>query len=131
MKKKEVELKSNKRILMVDNDAGFLKILGLMLSDYDCICATDGEAAVKLYLKFRPALVLLEVVLPKMNGIEATRKILEVDPDAKIIGLTSLRDRSKDILEAGAIDVVEKPFRRRELLEVVERYLSDKPRFKS
>ncbi|RLI82398.1 response regulator [Archaeoglobales archaeon] len=123
--KEENRLQNNKRILIVDHDTGVLDILRLMLSDYDCIFATDGEEAIKLYSEFKPTLVIMEIMLPKMDGIEVTKRILEIDPEAKIIGLTAFKYRwGEDLLKAGAIDVIEKPFRRDELLKIVEKYLN-------
>ena len=115
----------SKRILLVDPDAGILKILCLMLSEYDCLCAEDGEMALKLYSSFKPALVITEIALPGMSGIEFTRKVLEMDPEAKVIGLTAFKYKlGKEMLEAGALEIVEKPFTKKKLVEVVGKYLN-------
>lgn len=114
----------NRRILIVEDDASLVEILSLMLSDYDYIIATDGKKAVQLYNMYKPSLVLMDIVLPDMNGIEATKKILERDPEAKIVGITAFGRRWRnDLIEAGALEVIDKPLRRKELIEVVERYL--------
>ncbi|MBO8182474.1 MAG: response regulator [Archaeoglobus sp.] len=113
----------NRRILIVEDDAGLAEILCRMLDGYDVALATDGDSAVKAYLKFRPALVLMDIVMPNMSGKEATKKILEIDPDAKIVGVTAFGRRwGKELLEAGALEIINKPFRKRDLIEVVERY---------
>ncbi|MBO8182211.1 MAG: response regulator [Archaeoglobus sp.] len=67
----------NKRILIVDPDIGTINLLRLMLSEYDCVCANNGETAVKLYSKFKPDLVLTEIPLPETNGVELQRKFLK------------------------------------------------------
>jgi len=86
----------------------------------------DGETAVRLYSKFRPTLVITEIMLPKINGIEATRRILEINPEAKIIGLTAFKRRwGEDLIEAGAAEVIEKPCKKDELLEIVEKHLRE------
>jgi len=119
----------NRRILVVEDDAGLAEILSLMLSDYDLAMAIDGEKAVQVYIKFRPALVLMDIVMPKMSGVEATKKILEIDPEARVVGVTAYgRKWRKDLLEAGeagALEVIDKPFRKKDLIEVVERYIDN------
>jgi two-component system response regulator/two-component system chemotaxis response regulator CheY len=115
-----------KRILIVEDDIYLAEILTLMLSSYDCIVATDGKKAVKLYDIYKPALVLMDIQLSEMSGIDATRKILEKHPDAKIVGITAFKKRlGKDLLDAGALEVIEKPFTRRTLIGVVEKYLGE------
>jgi len=123
MGKDDAKLTGNKRILVVEDDIGLAEILCRMLDGYDVALATDGDSAVKAYLKFRPALVLMDIVMPNMGGKEATRKILEIDPDAKIIGVTAFGKRwGKELLEAGALDIIDKPFRRKDLIGIVEKY---------
>lgn len=88
------------RILIVDDDS-IGEIIKVMLKDYDIIEAANGYEA-----------------------IEATKEILKIDPKAIIIGLTAFaRSRGKDMLEAGAREVVEKPFTRRKLKEIIEKHL--------
>ena len=121
--KGEQELTGNRRILVVEDDAGLAEILCRMLDGYDVALATDGDGAVKTYLKFRPALVLMDIVMPDMSGKEATKKILEIDPDAKIIGVTAFGRRwGRELLEIGALEIIDKPFRRRDLIEIIEKY---------
>ncbi|RLI80034.1 response regulator [Archaeoglobales archaeon] len=118
---------TNNKILIVDGDEGVLEILKLMLAEYDCIPAKDGETAIELYTKFKPALVLTEIVLPKMDGVEVTRKILKIDPDAKIVGVTAFGSKlGKALLEAGAVELIDKPFRKEELLKIVNKHLKAK-----
>ncbi len=117
-------LVGNRRVLIVEDDAGLAEILSLMLIDYDLAIATDGDMAVQTYIKFSPALVLMDIVMPKMSGINATKEILGIDPNAKIIGLTAFgRKWKRDLLEAGALEVIDKPFTKKGLIKIVERYL--------
>lgn len=95
-----------------------------MLKDYDIIEAANGYEAIKMYESMHPNLVLMDVYMPMMDGVEATKEILKIDPKAIIIGLTAFaRSRGKDMLEAGAREVVEKPFTRRKLKEIIEKHL--------
>jgi len=68
--------------------------------------ASDGLEAVEMVKTLQPHIVLMDIVMPKMNGIEATREIMSNNPDTKIIALTSFSDDEtlvKDALQAGAV----------------------------
>ncbi|MDK2781791.1 MAG: two-component system, chemotaxis family, chemotaxis protein CheY, partial [Archaeoglobi archaeon] len=99
--------------------------LKLVLEEkYEVITATNGEEAVQLYKSHKPDVVLMDIIMPVMNGVDATREIKKYDPDAKIIGVTAYARTHRNILlKAGALEIVEKPFRRRVLLETIEKYL--------
>ncbi len=116
-----------RRILIVEDDEAVLETVELMLGkDYEIMKATDGWEAVKLYKVFNPDIVLMDIVMPRMDGVEATREILKIDPEAKIIGVTAYASRKgKELIEAGAKEIVEKPFTRSELVGTIEKYLDD------
>ena len=114
-----------KRILIVEDDAAVLEAIQLMLSDnYEVIVATNGLEAVKMYETYKPDIVLMDIAMPVMDGVEATKEILKRDPGAVIIGVTAYAaKRGKELLEAGAKEIVEKPFTRKKLIETIEKYL--------
>jgi len=118
---------NKRRVMVVEDDSAALETVQIMLGDrYDVIPATNGEEAVRLYRMFKPEVVLMDVVMPVMDGIETTKEIKKIDPQAKIIGLTAYaRKKGKELLEAGALEIVEKPFTRKQLIEVIERYLNE------
>ncbi len=108
-----------KVILVVDDEAPIVDILkyNLTKSGYKVICAYDGEEGYKLATEQKPDLVLLDVMLPKMEGFEVCKKIREKHT-MPIIMLTA-RDEEFDKvlgLELGADDYMTKPFSNRELL---------------
>jgi DNA-binding NarL/FixJ family response regulator len=72
--------------------------------------AADGREAVELSLRFRPDLVVIDVVMPRLDGILATRRILEADPGQLVLVLTGAGEDELafEALHAGAIDVVPK-----------------------
>jgi two-component system response regulator/two-component system chemotaxis response regulator CheY len=116
---------TKKKVLVVEDDAAIIEILKLMLSDYEVMVATNGKSAVNAYKQLNPDLVLMDIVMPEMDGVEATKEILKIDPNAKILAITAYAGRrGKEILEAGALEIIEKPFRRKELIERIEKYLS-------
>ncbi len=115
-----------KVILLVEDDLALLEALEIMLKDrYDVVKATNGMEAVKIYSRIKPDLVLTELVMPEMDGIKVTEEILRMDPNAKIVGITAYYlSKEKELMQAGAREVLEKPFTRKKLIEVIEKYLS-------
>ncbi|AGA24757.1 response regulator [Singulisphaera acidiphila] len=76
--------------------------------------ARDGTEAVELYARLRPDLVTMDVVMPKMGGLEALRQIRAADPGAQVVMVTAL-DQKQTLMESirdGAIDFIVKPFDR-------------------
>ncbi len=109
------------KVLIVDDDVAIREILKIMLDGFDVIEASDGESAVKLYKKEKPDIVFMDVVLPKKDGIQATKEILKIDPNAKIVGITAFASKGEEMLKAGAIALLEKPITRRKILELIDK----------
>ena len=104
------------RILLVDDDPANLVILRQALDGhgYKLLVATSGEDALRVAQRARPSLVLLDVLMPGMDGYEACRRNSRVNPataDAAFIFLSTLEDARDKVcgLEAGAVDFVSKP----------------------
>ncbi len=113
------------RILVVDDDITMRELLKLMLKHHEVYEADNGEKAISMYERFRPDVVLMDILMPKLNGIETTKKILEKHPDAIIIGVSAFASNKGDeILEAGAKDILEKPFTRKKLRELLQKHTS-------
>ncbi len=112
------------KILLVEDEPDLLEIFEHMLSDYEIIRASNGKEAIEKFRSHQPDLVLMDIELPEIDGVEATRHILKMKPDAKVIAITAFASRrGREILAAGAVDVLKKPFRMQELLETVKKYL--------
>ena len=109
---------SKQKILVVDDEASIRRILEtrLKMAGYNVVTAEDGEEAVDLFNKTNPDIVILDVMMPKMDGYGVTREIRRVS-DVPIIILTALGDVSERItgLELGADDYVIKPYSPKEL----------------
>ena len=114
----EEQTESKQKILVVDDEASIRRILEtrLKMAGYNVVTAEDGEEAVEVFNKINPDLVILDVMMPKMDGYGVTREIRRVS-DIPIIILTALGDVSERItgLELGADDYVIKPFSPKEL----------------
>lgn len=112
------EIQDRERILVVDDEASIRRILEtrLKMVGYEVITAADGEEAIEAYQKHNPDLVILDVMMPKMDGYGVTREIRK-NSETPIIILTALGDVSERItgLELGADDYVIKPFSPKEL----------------
>lgn len=109
---------AKQKILIADDEASIRRILETRLSmiGYDIVTAADGEEAVAVFGKENPDLVVLDVMMPKMDGYGVCREIRRTS-DVPIIILTALGDVSERItgLELGADDYVVKPFSPKEL----------------
>lgn len=113
----------NSRILVVDDEKNIVDIIkyNLKKEGYDVITAGDGEEAIKLNEEYEPDLILLDLMMPKLDGYAACRKIRE-KYDTPIIMLTARAEEVDKVLglELGADDYVTKPFGTRELMARVK-----------
>jgi two-component system cell cycle response regulator DivK len=117
------------RILVVDDDPNSRKIIELMLLShgYSLLFAENGREAVARAIESTPDLILMDVLMPIMNGHEATR-LIKADARTRsipIVALTALAFASdrQEALAVGCDDYLSKPFTRRELLEMVRIHL--------
>ncbi len=123
------------RILICD-DARFMR---LMLSriitkmGHEVVGeASNGEEAVKLYHQLRPDIITLDVVMPKMDGLNALRKILALDPNAKVLMVTAIGNQTMvlNAMRLGAREYVVKPFRIGEVVRALNKLLTTNTHFR-
>ena len=88
--------------------------------------AESGQEAVKKYKELRPDLVTMDIIMPEMGGIEAVKKITQMDPSARILMCSAMGQQAlvQEALQAGARDFVVKPFQPSRVLEAVQRVLA-------
>ncbi|HCH07962.1 MAG TPA: DNA-binding response regulator, partial [Dehalococcoidia bacterium] len=107
------------KVLVVEDEANLLVALKYNLNSegYDVFTAEDGEAGLALARREKPDVVILDVMLPKLDGFEVCR-ILRRESDVRIIMLTARGEEIDRVvgLELGADDYVTKPFSNRELM---------------
>jgi two-component system cell cycle response regulator DivK len=122
---------SNKTILHMEDNASNRKIVRDLLSNtsYRLIEAADGELGIALALKELPDLILMDVQMPKVSGLEATRR-LRADPkttNIPIIAVTSfaLSGDDQKAKKAGASAYLAKPYSPRELLGLIRKFLPE------
>ena len=120
----------NGKILLVDDEIHIRKFVGLILKQLGnakILEAGNGEDALKLYQAEKPELVLLDVNMPLMDGIETLRRLKELDPDCVVVMLTSLANREtvERALELGATHYIRKDTPKDEITQSLTDILRD------
>jgi len=121
-----------RRILTVDDDRVNLRILGGILrgEGYLLADAASGERALETYAQFQPDLVLLDVMMPGIDGFETCRELKKIHGDkcAPVIFITA-KNESDDVVEglgAGGVDYLPKPFKPKEVLARIRSHLQNR-----
>ena len=117
------------KILIVDDSELVRSQLKEMLEQVDCdVCeAEDGLEALKVYEQEEPSLVICDVNMPNMNGIEFLKKIISQDPDAMVVMLSAIEDEAVMIecMLHGAKEYLIKPFDAEKTYNVVHKLLGE------
>jgi len=114
------------KILLVDDNQDFLDILKQGLSSHQVLIANDGLEGVETYKKEEPDVVIMDIKMPVMDGIKATKEILKFNPNAIVIGGTAYTELQKDMFDAGAKFVLIKPFSIDSIEKIIEKYVLKK-----
>ncbi len=117
------------KVLLVD-DAAFVRmslkeILDKTEYEFTYVEAATGADAVHLYKAHHPDVVIMDITMPEMNGVEAVEKIKEIDEHAKIIMCSSMGYQEKvvDAISAGAVDFIVKPYTADKIVHAIEKAL--------
>ncbi len=116
------------KIMLVD-DAAFMRMMlknTLTQAGYgDFVEAQDGAEAVSKYDVEKPDLVIMDITMPNMDGLQALKKIREADPSAKVVMCTAMGQESMvvDAIKSGAKDFVVKPFNAERITQTVNNIL--------
>lgn len=118
-----------KKILIVDDDPFACDILRKLLADkgYDPVVTYQSRNALAVYKQERPDVVLLDIRMPKQNGLETLEEIKALDPRACVIVVSAVREEAtvKKALAMGALDYIKKPVsthRLEQLLVTIEKF---------
>src|ERR671925_344367 len=115
------------KVLVVEDDPGILRTVAdnLRFERYDLITATDGESAYVLSQKEQPDLIVLDLMLPRMSGLELCRKLRTEDVQVPVLMLTARSEEADRVrgLDLGGDDYVTKPFSVAELMARVRALL--------
>ena len=119
-----------RKILIVDDEVYILHILDFSLGaeGYEVITAADGEEAIDKARLEKPDLVVLDVMMPKVDGFEACRR-LKNDPETRELPVILLTAKGREVdrkmgIEVGADDYMVKPFSPSKLIQKIESFLS-------
>ena len=121
------EMEAKKKVLVVDDDEAFVRLVEMVLTreGYEVLKAADGRQALRMVFDHRPDLVLLDVVMPKMDGWQTCSHIRDVS-DVPVIILSGESKTEEDIvhgLDHGADDYILKPINNKELVARVRAVL--------
>jgi len=114
------------KILIVD-DAAFMRMMIkdiLTKNGYEIAAeAENGQKAVEKYAESKPDLVLMDITMPEMDGIQALKKIKEIDAGANVIMCSAMGQQAMVIeaIQSGAKDFIVKPFQAERVLEAVKK----------
>jgi two-component system response regulator RegX3 len=115
----DLEIPTQTRVLLAEDDESFIDalVIGLAREGFDVTVATDGPEALRLFAEVEPDLVLLDIMLPRLSGIDVCRSI-RAHSTVPIIMVTAKGTEIDTVvgLEVGADDYVTKPYRLRELV---------------
>jgi two-component system chemotaxis response regulator CheY len=114
-------------ILLVD-DAAFMRTRCAKLlrdSGFEVVEAENGVEAVRTYISIRPDAVLMDVIMPEMDGLAALKEIRRLDPSARVTMVTAMgqEDMVLDALKSGAKNYLLKPFQPDRIIEAVRKML--------
>lgn len=117
-------------ILLVDDEPHIRKFVGILakqLGNPTIFEASDGEEALDVYERERPDLVLLDISMPVMDGLETLRRLRLMDPDAAVIMLTSLVNRQsvEEALAHGAVAYLRKDLPKSEIAQALADTLAE------
>ncbi len=119
-----------KNILIVD-DAAFMRMMIkdiLTKNGYNVIAeAENGIKAIDKYNETKPDLVLMDITMPEMDGLQALKKIMSADSAAKIIMCSAMGQQAMviDSIQSGAKDFIVKPFQAERVLEAVKKVIGE------
>lgn len=115
------------RILLVDDDLLLREVIGEYLSAHDYLVdlAEDGEQALSMFEPGKYNLALIDLVMPKMNGLVLMEKIREIDGDIFCLIMTGYPtiDSAYKAMVEGVSDYIIKPFQLMELLNIIQKYV--------
>ncbi len=120
------------RVLLVDDSVSVGRQLERILADhpaYEVVGhAQNGAEAVKLFASKKPELIVLDIVMPVMDGLQALRAILSMDENARVVMVSSVGgvgEKAAEALRLGARAVISKPFEPKEVISTFDRVLAE------
>ncbi|MEI8396529.1 MAG: response regulator [Rhodospirillaceae bacterium] len=116
-------------ILVVDDEDLVRKTVSMMLKgDHSVVVAKNGKDALEQVKRYAPNLVITDIIMPEMEGVELIMELLRTDPGLRVIAMSGGGrahnfDYLQVALQAGALRILRKPFTKQDLLEAVDKGL--------
>jgi two-component system chemotaxis response regulator CheY len=122
------------KVLIVDDSLFMRRILRGIVEGAGHVVigeAGDGNEAMERYVELQPHLVIMDITMPNVDGLEGLRRIRIIDHDAKVIMCSAMGQQSfiKEALDMGALDFIVKPFRKDKVIQTINRALEYHPRY--
>ncbi len=117
----------NKKILIVDDNQELVRALQLLLKNYDLILAENGKQAVEIAFTLEPDLILMDILMPEMDGLQATRMIRQ-NPKTRSMPILAItagvsNGIKEECTKSGCDDFIAKPFTIEQLASRIENLL--------
>jgi two-component system alkaline phosphatase synthesis response regulator PhoP len=123
---------ASKHILVIDDDVTSLDIVSFFFEErgYNVDRCADGKSAIEYVKKITPDLLIVDLMMPEINGVETVKQVRQLGlTDTPIIAFTAVDDSDlhREALEAGCNEVLTKPCPTEKLLRHIKRYLAPQP----
>lgn len=112
------------KLLVIDDELSMREVLSIMLAkeNYEVLTAADGEEGIRLVREAQPRVVLVDIRLPGMDGLQVLSEIRKIDPQIPVIMVTAISDLkvAQEAEKKGAFGYIVKPFTIREIKSVLQ-----------
>ncbi len=123
-----------KKVLVVEDDERILDTLKdvFLMGGYDVKTAENGKEGIKAFIDYNPDIVITDIVMPEMDGIDMVKEIRKTDPDIKVIYITAwfqrediARRMNEELRKHPHYRLMKKPFKIENVWKMTERYLAE------
>ena len=124
---KQIKLYLMLKVLVVEDEVELLELYDLILSkNYKVFTTDSGREAINIIDRENPEILIVDIRLPDLSGIEVTKYAKAKNLNVVVIGVSAYRERFKEAIDAGAATVIQKPFLIKQIHEVIEGVLQKK-----
>lgn len=112
------------KLLVVEDETELLELYDIILSKKYIVFTTEsGREAIEIFDRENPEILIIDIKLPDVSGVEVTKHAKSKNPNVSVIGVSAYKERFKEALDAGAAIVIQKPFRVEQIHKIIEEVL--------